>query len=197
MQSVLRLVLLCAGVLLALFLPPARADQVLMRDGETYRGTVLSLTASSLVFTNENLGRLTLPRAKVATIQFGGESAAAATTNAPAVPPVADVAAQLRGLRQQSNAVRQVQEQVIGSGSPEAVAKFHEMLEALGSGKMDLAGLRAEAQRAAEQIRSFQKELGPEVGEALEGYLTILDAFVKETEGETQKVETRKQAGEK
>ena len=48
-----------------------RADQVEMQNGDRYVGNVLSLTADKLVIQSEVLGKLTIPRDKVALITLG------------------------------------------------------------------------------------------------------------------------------
>jgi hypothetical protein len=47
---------------------------------------------------------------------------------------------------------------------------------------MDMNGLRAEAQSAADQLRSFKKEMGSNTTGELDDYLKILDQFLKDTE---------------
>ena len=167
-----------------------KADQVVMTNGDSYNGNVVSLTTNSVVLNNENLGKVTLARAKVATINFGPLLAAAAntSTNRPAQPlsasstnSVSDLSAMLRGIRQDTNLIRQVQSQVLGSGSPEATAKFNEMLNGLSTGQMDMKNLRAEAQSTADELRAFKKDIGPDADTEVDGYLSILDNFLKET----------------
>ncbi|HEU0038849.1 MAG TPA: hypothetical protein VFR76_06220, partial [Verrucomicrobiae bacterium] len=47
------------------------ADQVEMQNGDRYLGKVLSLTTDQLVLQSDVLGKLTLPRDKVALITLG------------------------------------------------------------------------------------------------------------------------------
>ena len=101
--------------------------------------------------------------------------AAAATNSA------SDFSAAVRGIRDQTNLVQQVQSQILGSASPDAVNKFNEMLDSLSTGNMDLNQLRQQAQSAADQLRSLKKDLGPDVGEEADSYLAILDDFIQET----------------
>ena len=168
-----------------------RADQVIMQNGDTYNGTVLSMTTNILVLQNDNLGKVTLSRAKVTTILLG-TSASTSTlpktspanivvVGRPATPEantVSDLPETLRSLRDQTNLIQQVQSQVLGSGSPDAVNKFNEMLDELGSGKMDMNDLRAQAKSAADQLRA----LGPGASEEADTYLAILDNFLQETD---------------
>jgi hypothetical protein len=62
-----------------------------------------------------------------------------------------------------------------------AVDKFNELLDGLSTGKIGIDDLRAQAQSAADELRSLTNGMGPDVGEEANGYLTILDNFIKET----------------
>ena len=87
-----------------------------------------------------------------------------------------------RGIRDQSNLVQQVEAQVLGSSaSPEAANKFNELLDGLSTGKIDMSELRAQAQSAASQLQEYKKEMGPDAGEEIDGYLAILNNFLQET----------------
>lgn len=190
-------VLLCwtLAIPLAVFLTtPVLADQIQMKNGDVLNGAVLSLSTNVLVLKNENLGVINLPRAKVAAVRFGDIAAnnsvpnTPATNNSPvrlaAVPPSSagvDLTPLLRGIRADSNLVQQVQTRFLGDAGPEASAKFNELLDGLSTGKIDINGLRAEAKKAADQLRSLQKDLGPDADDEMNGYLTILDAFLRET----------------
>jgi hypothetical protein len=187
------------AVLLASSLPlPLLADQILMKNGDVLNGMVLSLSSNALVLKNENLGTVNLQRAKVVAIHFGDGAASSSVpvsfatnttpvrrpaASAPAAPPepAPDLSITLRGIRGNTNLVQQMQAQVVGAGGPEAGAKFNELLDGLSTGKIDINGLRVEAQRAADQLRELKKELGPDIGDAADSYLSILDAFLRET----------------
>jgi hypothetical protein len=167
-----------------------RAEQVIMQNGDILNGTISSVSTNTLVLQNDNLGNLTLPRAKVATINFGtlATSFSASATNSqirlPAVSPtnsMSDLAMALRGIRDQTNLIQQVQSQVLSSGNPDAVNKFNELLDGLSSGKIDINDLRVQAQSAADQLRSLKSGLGPNSSSEVDGYLSILDDFLQET----------------
>ena len=162
-----------------------------MQNGDTYNGKVVSMTTNSLVLQNDNLGNVTLPRAKITGIFLGTGMATGALPKAPpsdivivhqpATPETnsaSDLTTALRSLRDQTNLIRQVQGQVLGAANPSAVNKFNEMLDELGSGKMDMNDLRAQAKAAANQLRS----LGPGASEETDDYLSILDSFLQETD---------------
>jgi len=166
----------------------ARADQVVMLNGDTFNGAVLSVTTNTVVLKNENLGAVTLPRGKVSAILFGNVAAGAALPAAgPALRPMfpatnsAAASSTLRGLRDQTNLIAQVQSQFLAPAGPEAQKKFNELLNGLSTGSMDMNDLRAQAQSAADQLRAFKKDLGPDAGEEMDTYLSILDNFLQET----------------
>lgn len=169
-----------------------RADQVVMQNGDTLNGRVVAMNTNILVLQNDNFGAMELPRSKVANILLG--TTMAATPAAPATNAIAraqatasptnsvpDIADMLRGIRGQTNLIQQVQSQMPGSSSPEAANKFNELLDGLSTGKIDLDGLRAQAQSAADDLRSLTNGMGPDVGEEADGYLSILDHFLQET----------------
>src|SRR6516225_5615703 len=82
-------------VLAAFFLllaPASRADQIIMQNGDILNGKVLSMTTNTLLLQNDNLGTVTLPRAKVSNITLGtvmvkAPAAVAAPVKAMATPP--------------------------------------------------------------------------------------------------------------
>ena len=55
------------------------------------------------------------------------------------------------------------------------------MLNGLSTGQMDMKNLRAEAQSTADELRAFKKDIGPDADTEVDGYLSILDNFLKET----------------
>jgi hypothetical protein len=177
----------------------SRADQVEMQNGDRYGGKVLSLSADSVVLQNDILGKITLPRNKIALLSVGApvtasspalNLAAAATTNRPpaALKTIvltndnADLASAFRSLGANTNFIEQIRGHFLADAGPAANQQFNDTLAGLTSGKIDMAGLRAQARAAADQIRSLQHDLGPEAGDSLGSYLAILDAFLRETD---------------
>jgi hypothetical protein len=166
-----------------------------MQNGDILNGEVLAMSTNSLVLEDDNLGTVTLTRTKISTIVFGKVKPPAPWTptspnnivvthpyNATETNSVSDLQAELRGIRDQTNLIQQVQAQILGSSaSPEAVNKFNELLDGLSTGKIDMNELRAEAQSAAEQLESFTNEMGPDTSGEAESYLSILNSFLLET----------------
>ncbi len=153
-----------------------RADQIEMQNGDHYAGKVISMTADNIIVQSEVLGKITLPRAKVASINLAAttNSAPPATTNASP-----QMAAALRTLGANSNVMEMVRHQFLSDAGPEANAKFDELSTGLLSGKFDMEKLRKEAKAAADQIRVL-KQSG-DVGEPLNSYLAILDNFLRQS----------------
>jgi len=172
----------------------ALADQIQMRNGDRYAGKVLSLDTNTLVLKSDVLGTVHLPREKVALVTLGSEgstnvrhtasahhgaggtAAAVALTNG-----VTDFSAPLRQLGANTNFIQQVQAQFLGTAGPEANDKFNEMVAGLMSGKLTVTDIRSEAKSAADQLKQLKSELGEDGGWALDGYLAILENFLKET----------------
>ncbi|MGH7979381.1 MAG: hypothetical protein ACREE6_08395 [Limisphaerales bacterium] len=180
------------------------ADQVTLRNGDVLNGKVLAVTTNSLTLRDESLGTLTLPRVKIANIKFGAMATAlppgalsltypnaiqaqANPGTAVASPSQSNssfsrLQAMLREVRGHGNLVREVEAEVLGSGaSPAAVNKFNELLDGLSSGQIDLNGLRSQAQSAVNELQEYRNELGPDAGDELGGYLSILNAFLRDT----------------
>ncbi|HWX19584.1 MAG TPA: hypothetical protein VN578_06725 [Candidatus Binatia bacterium] len=194
-QRKVRKTILLSSLGLAVTVLFANADQVEMQNGDRYVGKVLSLNSDTLVLQNEILGTVRLPRAKVAAINLGASIAAGAKrqlqltntlSHAPALgltnQTSPDLAASFRQLGTNNPLIQQVQTQFLSDAGPEANKKFNELLGGLMSGKLSVTDIRAEAKSAAEQIRAVRKDLGEDAGGVIDGYLAILDSFVKETE---------------
>lgn len=182
-----------------LLILPLRADVLELTNGDHYRGTVLSMSQTTVDFQSEVQGRLRLPRAKVASITFhdlaapkpssdaatpppaGTAPSAAPATNAPSNNQADAVIQQMRQQGIDPKLINQVQEQIFGKASPEAAQKFNGMVDGLMSGKMSVRDLRSEAQSSINQIKAAKAELGDDAGDMLDGYLAILEKFVQET----------------
>lgn len=176
-----RWVFLVIGGLIAFSL---RADQVVMQNGDRYNGRIVSVSATNVVLQSEVLGVVNLHRGKVASLAMGN---AVATKAAPAIKAAStngstELAAAVRQLGTQSNLVNQVRAQFLATANPEANQKFDQMLNDLGTGKMSIADLRAQARSAAAQLRELEKEAGDDASGTMGLYLSILESFLAETE---------------
>ena len=153
------------------------ADQIEMRNGDHYVGKVLALTNQTLVLQSDVLGVLKLPQASISTIAFGSKFA---TTNAvraaaPTANPNSDLSAAVRNLT-----ADQVKQQFLSGADPAAKAKFDSMLNDLSTGKMSMSDLQGQARSAANTIRELKKQLGSESDPTLDGYLAVLESFLRE-----------------
>jgi hypothetical protein len=190
-RNALREISLFVALMLLVAAAPAQADQVVMQNSDQYNGKVLSVTTNTLVLQSDILGKVTLPRGKVALITLGSETATNSSRLAAVVPfrapsvlktnAASEMSAQVRQLGAQTNLIQQVQSQFLAAASPEASARFNRMVNDLATGRMDINSLRAQAQSAAAQLRSLQKEAGADDTGTLDMYLSVLDSFLKET----------------
>lgn len=192
----------CAVTFFLLVSFAAIADVVQMQNGDRYVGKIVAMTNDVVFVQSEVLGLVKVPREKVAAITLGAATptpqpakAAPATTPAAAATqqtnsvirvsssPSTNAATDFQALmRQQPNSAKlmeQVKSQYLADASPEAQAKFNDMMGGLISGKITVSDIRREAKTAADQIRALKKELGDQAGD-LDGYLQILDHFLSE-----------------
>jgi hypothetical protein len=183
------------GLLITLFLATIwlRADQVEMQNGDRYLGTVLSLDTNTLVLRSAVLGTVNLPRAEVALITLGpggatnfpraaSASKRQSTASSTAVTNgMTDLSAPLRQLGANTNFVEQVRAQFLADAGPEANNKFNTLVGGLLSGRLTVNDIRAEAKTAADQLKELKRDLGEDAGWALDGYLAILENFLRET----------------
>ena len=166
----------------------AVADQVVMHNGDRYNGKVVSVSATNVVFQSDVLGTVNLSRSKVANLTMGlviPVTNSVVATPAPKTNLAPDLSAALRQIGSQSNLANQVRAQFLATASPEANQKFDQMLSDLGTGKMSIADLRAQARDAANQLRALEKEAGEDSTGTMGLYLSILDSFLAETESTT------------
>lgn len=161
-----------------------------MRNGDHYLGSVVSLSSNTLVLQSEVLGTLRLPRAAVAAIQFSqpaatngpaAASAAAAALSAPKLEvsvPAASLPTGPSSAGSESKLLDQLRSQMAGAEGAEARKLFTDMAGGLMTGRLGINDIRAQAQATLDEVRKAQKELGPEAGDALDGYLSILENFL-------------------
>jgi hypothetical protein len=161
-----------------------------MQNGDRYFGRVLSVSADTVVLESEVLGKINVPRKNVASLAFGTNTVAtfSVPTNLPTVASSTalantnlDLSATLRNPGADTNIIRQIREQML-AGSPEAAGKYDEMVNGLLSGSLNVDDLRREARSDADQIRQLKRDLGPDADDALDGYLDVLDDFLKESD---------------
>jgi hypothetical protein len=171
----------------------ACADQVEMQNGDHYSGKVLSLSSNQVVFQNDVLGTIKIPRSKVVSVNFGSapdtkparppvpmlEEPAPATNHTPNDLPANAQA--LRHLGSHTNLIHMVEDRFLKDAGPEAKAKFDELMGGLMNGKMDLQEIRKQASDAVNQIKALKRDGGEQAGAMLDTYQSILEKFIKET----------------
>ena len=180
--------------------PRLRADLVEMQNGDRYSGKVLSVSADTVVLESEVLGIINVPRKKVATLMIGANAATPNTatniarvsvsTNLPAAVPAAalantnvDLSAAFRNLGANTNFIGQIRQQML-AGNSEAASNYDKLVSGLMTGKLNLDDLRREAKSSADQLRELKRDLGPDAGDSIDAYLSVLDNFLKETAAE-------------
>jgi hypothetical protein len=169
----------------------ARADQVNMQNGECYIGKVVALSNETVIVQSEVLGVVKVPRARIASITFGTNAVTRAVQTAVATSALpqklvatnssSDLTAAINQLRANPNAMQQVQQQMLAGADPKATEMFNQMMGGLMNGSLNVNDIRAQAKSAADQLRAAKKELGDDAGFAVDGYLAVLDGFLRET----------------
>jgi len=168
-----------------------KADQLELVNGDRYVGKVIAITETNVTLRSEINGLMKLPRSKVTVITLGdkpvgrtsvSQRADGAQTNNAATPK--DLAAQIKAQGIDPKSVKQVQEQILGAASPEATAKFNEMVRGLITGNISVDDVRAQARSSVKELQAAKKDLGDEFGSVLDGYLNILEGFLNETEAD-------------
>jgi len=156
------------------------ADQVQLQNGDQYNGKVLSLDDKTLILENEVLGKIALPRGKIAVVLLGPQPVRTHTNPAATSGGLKQTNSLATDLASHSNLIQQVQRQFLAGADPQAQQKFNSLVSGLLDGSITLEDVQREARTAADQVRALKKELGPEASSALDGYLAILDQFLKE-----------------
>src|SRR5258708_8584550 len=170
----------------------ADADQVNMQNGERYIGKVVTVSNETVVVKSDVRGTLKVPRGKIASITFGTKGVPAAVqtpviASAQPTRPLStnsspDLTTAIQQLRADPGAIQRVEQQFLAGADPQAKEMFNQMMGGLMNGSLNVDDIRRQAKSAADQLRSAKKELGDDAGFAVDGYLAILDSFLRETE---------------
>ncbi len=196
------------GVLSLFVAAIAHAEEVQLVNGDRITGSVVSLSAKSLTLKSDVLGEIVIPRDKVGAIYLGDVKPPAAPTqpvkqtpNRTAKTPE-DIIGQLTGravpggngqspddvIKQLQSGgtvnpqdIQDVQQAFPLLAAPEAQTYFNDMVGGLMTGRKNLGDLRKDAVTSRDILLDLKKDLGPE-GAALNGYLSILNRFINETE---------------
>ncbi|HEV2694847.1 MAG TPA: hypothetical protein VG347_18275 [Verrucomicrobiae bacterium] len=194
MRIRIRIIFLLAAAL------TVRADEVDMQNGDRYIGKVLSVSGDTVVLQSDILGKLNVPRKNVSALAFGTNAVVMAVQNTVRNTPAAgptnfsnltglgtpghnspNPSATIHPVGAGTNVVNQIREQML-AGSPAAAAKYDQMVSGLLSGSLNVDDVRREAQADVVQLRALKRDLGPDADDSIDGYLQVLDAFVKSSE---------------
>ncbi len=173
-----RLVAPCyATVMLLLATFCLRADQVEMQNGGvTGRNQPVSLPRSQVaLITLGSSGATNFTGAASAAKRQSAASSIAITNG------MTDLSVPLRQLGANTNFIEQVRRQFLSDAGPEANNKFNTLVSGLLSGRLTVNDIRAEAKAAADQLKELKRDLGEDASGALDGYLAILESFLRET----------------
>jgi hypothetical protein len=181
----LQLVKVLAG---AICLLPAllKADVIELVNGDRYYGSLIAVTQTNVELKSEIQGKMSISRDKVATIIFR-ETAAQKTDVAKSasgqkkakISPLAD---ELRAQGINPKDISKIPEEILSGANPEATGQFKEMVAGLMTGQISVDSIRVQAQKSVEEIQAMKEDLGADAGELLDGYLLILEGFLKETD---------------
>lgn len=173
-----------------MFATAAQAETVELLNGDLVHGKVLALDADVLTLSSETFGQLKIKRESVARIVLhdrGQRGEPKSTADEPRSPlgrvqSPQEVLKQLKSDGGISEAdMKAVQQKFPLLATPEVKGYVSDRLTGLLSGRLDILDIRKEAIDAVDQIKDVQKDLGPQAT-ALNGYLSILEHFIRETE---------------
>src|SRR5215831_9944764 len=170
---------LALGSLLLCF--SAAADQIEMRNGDHYVGRVLALTNQTLILQSEVLGILKLPQPAIATIAFGPRNVGTNGVGGAFAPTNSQLSTAVGKLKAEPTAADAVKQQLLSGADPAAKAKFDSMLNDLMTGKLSMTDLQGQARSAATTIKELKQQLGSEADPTLDGYLAVLEGFLRES----------------
>jgi hypothetical protein len=175
------------------FIATSRAETIYLINGDQIQAKVVSLDKQSLSLHSDILGTLTIPRNKIARIDFiqlPGITANGRTPQTNQTPPTAKAAQQplpssipgILNAGDQDQLIQQVQQQLLTTAGPEANEMYQQLVQGVMAGSVNVPQLKSMAQDTVNQIEGLQAELGEDVGFALDGYLGILKGFIQKAE---------------
>jgi hypothetical protein len=169
---------------LLVFVTALQADTVQLVNGDAVSGKVISLDAKQLKLESDALGQLTIDRSKIATIHLGDApppkpAPAAAALPKPPVP--IDLLDQLRG-GIDPEAIKEIKKNFPLLATPAAGKYFDTTLSGLMNGTLNVQDIRKDAQKALDEVKKIEKELGPQATQGLQPYVGILENFLRNSE---------------
>jgi len=163
-----------------------RADVIELVNGDRYYGSLIAVTQTNVELKSEIQGKMNIARDKVATIMFR-ETAAQRADVAKSITgkknaKASALADELRAQGIDPKDISKVPEEILSGANPDATAQFKDMVAGLMTGQLSVDSIRVQAQKSVEEIHAMKEDLGEEGGELLDGYLLILENFLKETD---------------
>jgi hypothetical protein len=174
-----------------------RGDTVELDNGDVLNGKVLSLDAKQLKLQSDALGEITVRREKVASIHLGDQPRqrrkqpgtprpaaappASAAPKLPAVPTVEDVLKELQTSGIDTRTMGAIQDKFPLLATPEVKEYFSDKVGGLMTGRLGVQDIRKDAIKVRDEIVDLKKDLGPQA-DALNGYLSILETFIRHTD---------------
>ena len=166
------------------------AETIHLINGDQIKARVISLDENHLSIQSEILGLLSIPRTKVARIDFIIQTHASNAAspqdrllapNSHRAPGKLNMPGALNGAGS-TNLIQQVQQQMLTTAGPEANEMYQDLVQGVVSGQINVPQLKTMAEDTVQQIEELQAELGDDVGFALDGYLSILKGFIQKAE---------------
>jgi hypothetical protein len=187
----------CGALFLILFALgwSASADVVQTTSGDRYVGSIVAFTNGTLVFKSDIVGVVKIPKTRLAQVSFGSvaatnlppaKSMANIQTNAP-VTAESDLSKVLSQLQAHTNLISGIQAKLLSDAGPEANEQFNKMVSGLLSGQISVADVRAQAAKAAADLREARKDLGEDSSVMIDSYLAILDRFLANSGSNTNR----------
>lgn len=159
-----------------------QADSVQLVNGDVVSGKVISLDAKQLKLQSDVFGQMTIERTKIASIHLGDAPVAKKPTTPPQPAGAQDLAEQLRRQGVDPKTLNEVKKVFPLLATPAAGNYFDKTVSGLMTGTIGVQDVRKDAVKAVDEIKKLEKELGPEVTQALRPYLGILEEFIRETD---------------
>jgi len=174
-----------------------RGDTVELDNGDVLNGKVLSLDAKQLRLQSDVLGEIAVRREKVVSIHLGDQPSQRrkqADSPRPSAKPTASAASKLPNVPSVDEVLKQLQMEGIDAktmgaiqgkfpllATPEVKEYFNDKVVGLMTGRLGVQDIRKDAIKVRDEIVDLKKDLGPQA-DALNGYLSILETFIRHTD---------------
>ncbi|MFO1497599.1 MAG: hypothetical protein U1G07_04255 [Verrucomicrobiota bacterium] len=175
------------GLAISSSLAAAPSDLIELSNGDRYAGTVLSVNLTNVSVHSEIPRHHQRTRAKVPESPLETRPLSRSQPIRPALkPPPRHLRSRPAiGPERCGYEFRSApSKEMLSQAGPEAARKYSELMRGLAGGSINVNDLKKQAQRAIQEAEALKQDLGPEVSELLDGYLSILQKFVEEEPAE-------------